>query len=427
MTAMPAEAATAGKAPSRSGATACAESPRTYFLLMALAAFGLYWFSAVILEARGGTTHFGADAHLYAPLAEGIAHDRVTRFHPLTTAMAAVWLKVLGPLTPWITPQYLLKAMFAAVGAVGVWAAMRAFAAVVPRRYAMPLGAIYATSLGIWFFSSIEESKIVSATLVALYIASYLRLRKSWTVRGAVLLTAILLLACLNEIVAGFLVVIPAVDTLVQRGWDLRYGWWIGWHALAAPLALVFLEVVVNGRLVAAGTEAEGASHISMLIFYVTQNDYSPENLLNFASRWLFFNFAAPALDAAYAADPENDYAGDFDATLANYFSSPVSIGLVVLFGAMLVATVLARRPANGSANLTGVFPALAAYALLRGAFFLIFSPGECLLFSSSVTLAHMLLIGIPFAASSLPAKRGLLAALAMLLFIVNGSFIIGQ
>jgi hypothetical protein len=73
-----------------------------------------------------------------------------------------------------------------------------------------------------------------------------------------------------------------------------------------------------------------------------------------------------------------------------------------------------------------GLLAALAAFALVRAAFFFIFNPGECLLFSSGTTLTHMLLAGIPFAASRFPAKQGILAALAMLLLIVNGSFIIG-
>ena len=137
-------------------------------------------------------------------------------------------MKIFNPLTLWIAPHHLLKAMFAAVGAVGVWAAMSAFGAVIPRGYAILFGIIYAVSFGVWYFSSIEESKIVTASLSALYIASYLQLRKRWTMRGVVLLTAILLLACLNEMVSGFLIIIPIVDTLMRRGWDWRHGWWIG-------------------------------------------------------------------------------------------------------------------------------------------------------------------------------------------------------
>jgi hypothetical protein len=49
------------------------------------------------------------------------------------------------------------------------------------------------------------------------------------------------------------------------------------------------------------------------------------------------------------------------------------------------------------------------------------------MLFSSSVTLAHLLVIAIPFAASTFPWQLPVLAGLAALLFIANASFIVGQ
>src|SRR5262249_32208507 len=226
------------------------------------------WISALIVEERGEQNLFGADTVLYVELAKDnvierlgsyYPFDRITRFHPMTTALAVAWMKLLRPLTLWITAQQLLKGMFAAVGAAGVWAAMWAFAAVVPRRQAVLWGAIYATSLSIWYFSSIEESKIVAATLSALYIAVYLHKRTRWTPGGAALLTAILLLACLNEIIAGFLVAIPVVDTLVTRGWDLRRGRWIALHALTVPAVLLFLELVINRYVVGPTTAGPGS------------------------------------------------------------------------------------------------------------------------------------------------------------------------
>src|SRR5262245_26600807 len=275
-------------------------------ILSALAvfcAFCLYWTSSFILESRSATNDFGADAFYYAELAKenvigrlGSDHllDRITRFHPLTTGLAVVWMKLLSPLTIWISPLHLLKALFSLIGAVGVWAALRAFAAVVPHRYVLLLGFIYATSLGVWFFSSIEESKIVNTTLTALYIAAYLQLRAVWTMRRAVLLTVILLAACLNEIVAAFLVAIPAVDTLVQHGFKLRQFRWIVLHALACPVALAFLELVVRHRLVGTGTEPEGASHFSMLLYYLYWTDFRRTGLYGFLVNWIFFNIAAP-------------------------------------------------------------------------------------------------------------------------------------
>jgi hypothetical protein len=412
---------------SQIGASARPTSRLSSFAVVAGAAFGLYWLSSFVLQARYGITHFGADGHIYTLLADGIVVDRLARFHPVTIAMAAAWMKVAYPLTLWLDPHQVLKAIFAAVGAVGVWAAMSAFAAVIPRRYAILFGIIYAISLSVWFFSSIEESKIVTASLSALYIARYLHLRKKWTTRGVVLLTAILMLGCLNEIVFGFLVIIPVVDTLMQRGLDLRHSWWIAAHALAGPIALLVLEFVVKGHLFAAGTDPTEASHWSLLVFFVSTNDFSAASLYSFVVAWLFFNIAAPTPDASYGADPSLDFGGNFEPALANYFSSPVSVSLVAVAGLMVVASVLPRYRSDRLDNAGGLLLALLAYALLRGAFFLVFNSREPLLNSSAVTLAHLLIIGIPFAASSFPAKRSLLVVFAVLLFIANGAFIFGR
>jgi hypothetical protein len=395
--------------------------------LVAGAAFGLYLFSSLSLQVRNETMHFGADAHLYALLAHGNVADRVARFHPVTVAMAAAWMGALSPLTAWISPPVLLKAMFAATGALGVCAAMSAFAAVLPRRQALVWGVLYAASFGIWYFSSIEESKIVTATLCSLYIALYLRLRQRWTPRGALLLTLVLFVACLNEIVSGFLVIIPLVDTLVQRGLDLRRTWWIGMHALAGPLALLILEVAINGWLVPAGKDAEGASHFSMLLFYLAKNDFSPSSLYAFGLNWLFFNVAAPAPDATLWV-PGAIYQGSyFEPALTGYFNAPASAVFMLVAAAMLVASVLPRHHLPSAANLAPLLFALLAYSLMRGTFFFIFNPREPLLFSPAVTLAHMLMLGIPFAVSRFPAKPAVITAAAVLLLVTNGAFIIAR
>jgi hypothetical protein len=393
---------------------------------VSLAAFGTYWLSSLLLEAANATIHFGSDAPLYAWLGQGHAVDRVARFHPTTVVLEVGWMKLMAPLAQLIAPQSLVKALFAAVGAVGAWAAMWAFAAVVPRRYVALLGVIYAASLGVWYFSSIEESKIVTATLSALYIAVYLHLRGRWSVGGAVLLTAVLLAACLNEIVSGFLVVIPAIDALLQRGWDLRRLGWIVGHALVVPAAFLFLDLVVNGYLVPTGTDPEGASHISMLMYYIAINKFDSWAVYYFLVNWLFFSVAAPTpvLSTVFANWPANKY---FAPVLTNYFSSPVTAALVVLFVAMLIASVLPRYRTGRLSAHTSLLLGLLAYALLRGAFFFVVYPYECILFSSSVTLAHMLLIFLPFATSGVPAKGGLLAAFAVLLVVTNGTFILSQ
>lgn len=417
------------------GVAPLSNSDRVCFALIAGGAFGLYWLSSFILQARGATTHFGADSWYFYELAAGdvisrIAGnyylDRITRFHPTTVIMAAAWMKIVNPLTEWISPLHLLKAMFAAVGALGVWAAMWAFAAVMQRRYVALFGVIYAVSFGVWYFASIEESKIVTATLSTLYIASYLHLRKNWTMRGAAVLTAILLVACLNEMVSGFLVIIPIVDTLLQRGWDWRHGAWIAVHALAGPVAFVIIEGVMYGRLVAV-SHPEGTSHVGMLLFYISKNTYDLAALYSFVINWLCFNLAAPTADASYGIPASANYRGYFAPAFADYFSSWASAGLVAAIGVMIAACIQPRYRSKLSSHQRGILLALSAYILIRGTFFFVFNPGEPLLFSPAITLAHILVLAVPFAASDFPAKRALLAAVAALLLVTNGTFVVGR
>lgn len=404
-------------------------SLRVYCAVVACAAFGLYWFSSFMLESHGATMHFGADtsgytefAHggVFARMADTYDLDRIMRFHLTTATIAAGWMAVLRPLTQWIAPLYLLKALFALVAAVGVWAAMSAFAVVMPRRYVILFGIIYAVSFSVWYFASIQESKIVSGTLATVYIASYLQLRKKWTTHGVVRLTAILLLACMNELVAGFLIIIPVVDTLMQRGLDWRHGRWIVAHALVGPLAFAILEGFAR-LFLAPDAHPEGASHLSMLIYYVSRGYHGADMLYLFIANWLFFSLAAPTPNAPLWTPP-----GFFEPALLNYFSSPVPAILVALFAATIVVSVVKRKRIEGCTGLAGVGLGLIVYTLVRGTFFFVFDPPEALLFSSSVTLAHLLIIAIPFAAMDFPGKPVLLSALALLLFATNQAFIIG-
>lgn len=393
--------------------------------------FATYWISSEVLVARDGTTHFGGDPWLYAELSKASFLDRtedlarITRFHPLTVFIALSWMRISVPLTAWLTPDQILRAAFAAFGAIGVWGAISAFAAVVPRRQALLWGAIYGVSLGVWYFSSIEESKALSAALTAVYIAIYVRLRCEWTTRRAFWLNFVLVAACLNEIVAVFLVAIPALDALVQRGIDLKHDYWIALHGLIGPATFVFMEI--TARLILPAPEhAEGASHFDMLIYYVTQNDYSLTGLYMFSVRWLFFNIAAPERTAIHWAKPEVGYGGDFLPSLGSYFTSPLSTVLALVVIGLAIALLVPRWRGRIEAGHRALLIGLAGYALVRMLFFLIFNPWECLLFASGVTLPHLMLTAIPLAVSRFAGKEGFLLVLAGLILASNARFIIG-
>ncbi len=387
-----------------------------------LAAFALYWASSFSLELRGATTYFGADSFDYSGLASGNFNRRALQLHPVTVVLALGWMKLFSPLAAWIAPAVILKAFFAFIGALGVCAAALAFSAFMERRHALLWAAIYASSMGVWYFASIEESKIVSATLAAIYIALYAHLRNRWSTKGAVALTAALLAACLNEITAAFLVAIPAVDAFIKHRFALRAYGWIALHALMAPLALAVIEIGIGEEIGTDAHHEEGGNLVEMFFLYFARNTYDLETLLDFLKRWIFFNIAAPEAQLHYAIE-ELRYGGDFQPVLSLYLSSPLSAALTAAFAVMLFACFRPRGRDAGADAITGLLLALGAYAFVRMTFFFLFIPNECLLFSPGASLAHLLLLAIPFMASRFAYKGALLGTAAMLLLVTNAIF----
>lgn len=386
-------------------------------------AFGVYWLTAVVLASRQTTTHFGADTGFYALLADMAVHDRAARFHPVTTTLGLAWMKVLSPLlTPWLAPATILKAMFAAVGALGVWAAMSVFTALLPRGYVLLGGILYGSSLGVWYFSGIPESKIVTATLSVLYVAAYVRLRANWSTSGAMVLGAILTLACLNEIISALLLAIPMVDTLLRHGFDWRRYRWLSAQVLVVLAAWFVLEVFVNGWLVPESAYQEGQSHFNMLLYYIAKNDYGLASIHGFIANWFFFNIVAPTPTAPLWPQA----GGYFEPTLTAYLASPIALLTLCVIALVATTGVLPRLRAAKLGPGGELLLPLAAYAMARAAFFFIFNPSEPLLFSPAVTIALWLFLLVPFAASRFPAKQALLGVLCVLLFAANAHFMLG-
>ena len=392
-------------------------------LRLVLGATCIYWLTSFILLSHNTASAFGADSTLYVGIAYGNIPDRLIRFHPVTVALAFDWMQMVSPFFVWMAPHHLLSILFAAIGGIGVWAALSAFRATVPARYVTLCGAIYACSLGIWYFSAIAELKIVTATLATVYVALYLRLRDKWSVPGVWALAGVLGIACLNEVVSAFLIAIPVLDMLLRRGFDLRAGKWIAAHALVVPLVLFVLEVTINGRLAHDPANQESGSLFSMFWFYAGLNDHGLLALYSFVLNWFLFNIVAPTHNAYAAVPIWPTYFAYFEPAFTNYFTSLTSAGSITLLGLMAFAGVAPGwRSERQSFDM--VLPLL-AYTVLRGTFFFIFNPAEVMLFSSATTLPILMIVLVPFAASKFPAKVPVLTGFAVLIFLTNARFVI--
>ena len=385
------------------------------------AAFVVYLLTALYLGARDGNSYFGADPDYYEALARHTYDYTAARFHPTTVLLGLGWMKLFSPLEIWIAPHILLKAMFAAVGAVGVLGAIVAFTVLLPRGYGLLGGAIYASSLGVWYFAAIPESKILTASLAALYIAMYARYRDDWNRPRTIALNSILAIACFNEIVAGFLVAIPAVEALL-RGINWSRIRLIGVQVAVVLAALLVLETLVNGQFVPESQHSQEQSHFALFLAYFARFTYNPAKFHDFAANWFFFNLVAPTPHALWWSA----YGGYFEPDVMAYRMSPIAMVTVFIIAVMIVAGLISSVRSAAFRPADSLLLPLAAYAIVRAMFFVVFSPSEALLFSPAVTLVHWLIILVPFTASRFPAKRPLLAALCALLFATNAGFMLG-
>jgi hypothetical protein len=410
---------------SRNGLALDDPAQRLAYSLIACCAFGLYLMSALTLQRHNGSSSFGADSVLYVSIAYGDIADRIWQFHPLTAGIAAVWAKIFSPLSGWIAPHYALTALFALMGAGGVLAAFFAFEAIVDRRHVLICGLIYAVCLGVWYFASIAESKILTASLSTLYIAIYLHLRERWSHRLALALTVVLAAACANESVSAFLLVIPVLDHLLRHGLTPRGGGWIAAHAMAAPLAVVPLLLVFAPTTPASAANPESGSALEMFWFYVRISDHDLASLYGFLLNWIFFNIAAPSTTALAAIPAWPVYQGYFEPSFLNYMDSPISETLIILALLILFGPLVPEwRPL--SVRAPGIAWPLFAFIALRGTFFFAFNPAEVMLFSAAVTLPLLILALGSFSTSRVPGRMAVLAVFAVLLLANNLRFMIG-
>ena len=174
-----------------------------------------------------------------------------------------------------------------------------------------------------------------------------------------------------------------------------------------------------HARVVVIGGGVIGCS----ILYYLAKNDYGLASIYSFVLNWIFFNIAAPTPTAPLWAQ----FGGYFVPEFMNYFRSLPTIGVVASLAVIVVASVLPGYRARNLGTAGALLLALAAYALVRAAFFFFFNPAEPMLFSPAVTLVHWLVLLVPFAASRFPAKGTVLSILAICLVATNAGLILGR
>ncbi len=391
-----------------------------------LSAFVLYFSTSAILIANESTGYFGADSEVYLNLAYGQIEPQAELFHPFTILIAHGWMSIFAPLKSFMSPGEILAAMFAAIGAAGVAAAHAAFRGIAQRSLVLPATLVYALSLSVWYFSSIHETKIIDAAIASIYIAIYIHLRNNWSLKGAVWLTIVLIIGCMNAIVAAFLVTIPAIDTFLKHKYNIFKLKWVVLHALPAPLIFLALELFINYSVQTRGLEAEGNSHLDLLITFAKLGDHSLESFYGFILNWFIFSLAAPSQYANHTYQIWPDYEGYFYPAITTYFSHIAQALFIIAFAVILLLIIFSKKKISDNNNIHYLLIGLGLYSAERIVLFFIFIPSEALLYSSPTVLAHLIIITALLSRCAVRMKLLAFHYCAAMLAISNIRFIFG-
>ena len=393
-----------------------------------VAVFLLYWTTAAIRMKAGIEPDFGADTSLYMTLAHGISVDRIAQFHPVTGWVGLGGMAVMRLLAGAqidLNPQLYLASIFAAVGAIGVAAAMAAFSRLLEKPLNLLFTVLYAGSFSVWYFASMAESKIVTTSLVALYVIAYLRWREKPTLPNELVLGTVFAMACLNEITAAMLILIPACDMLFRRHED--YSGLPGRistlsHLMIVPLCWLVLETRLLMPKTDLAASSDASDFWSLFINYFRLNSHDISSLGAFLLNWFPFALAAPAdsADAEIALWP--NYFGYFPPTLGSYLETPAGIAFLGLAAITLIMAVnggvrhLAHSPYKGLAI------GFLAYSFARAVFFFVFNPSEAMLFAGGAMFANLALLALLLQGGRLYTPA-VVAALCTVTILDNAAF----
>lgn len=398
--------------------------------------FVVYLGSAYLLAAEQRDEALGADAGLYRMLAyPTFAEDRVTAFHVVTVLLARAWIGIIAPLVgriaPDLWPPHMLHPLLAAVGAAGVIAAIYVASKFLARRDAILFGVIYGLSLGVWYFSCVPESKGLTAALIAVYLAVYLRFRDDRSMVSGLMLSGIMFAACMNDLTSAALLVIPLFDSVMRGRFDKSACARIGMQLTIGVVGAVVIQQLMVPLLPGNGSESAKdwpveSGAVALFLKYFQISDHSPSAFWSFLLNWLFFNIAAPQEHATHALALWPDYKGFFEPSLFGYLTSVTTLGLAGCVASIIYFAAAPTSRGRITSDAAGLMMGLLAFSVVRGVFFFLFNPGEAILFSSSVVLPHLLLFSIPFGTAKISdqLRTLLLSGFAVLLFLANGRFI---
>jgi len=299
--------------------------------------------------------------------------------HPLTTWLIKSYrglIEGMFHVTASIPAMKFLFSFFGAINIVIVYSICTMFF----NRYRSVLyTACYGFSLSVWYFSSVPESYVISATLYSLYIWYFIKHSSDLRLTQVLISLGILTLALLNDISSVFLLLLPLTyynkkiitDKKIRRFFLLHVFFFLASWFVIKFQQWPLVEFYSNMR-----------NDFSVKSFMI--NDFM-EPLLNVT----FFSIGAPSHEVSYAPRMLPHYPGYFVPSLWGYMNHIVTAIFFVFYsGFIMIALSRIHLIKHNKFIIPFIIFIIARYVSI-----IFVNPGEAFLFTILSTLPLLLVL----------------------------------
>jgi len=316
---------------------------------------------------------FGADVPHYT---FGIGHGFR---HPITAKLMEFYRGFISILLPITITPFVMKLLFSFFGAINVMI-VHSICSMFFSRYRSVLVAVcYGFSLSVWYFSSVPESYVFSATLYSLYFWYFIKHCSDLRLIKVLILLGLLTLALLNDISSVYLLLLPFVYYNKKIITDKKIRSYFLLHVFFIFACCVVIKI----------------NEWPVVEFYSNmRNDFSVtsfikddfiEPLLNL----LFFSIGAPSHEVTYAPRMLPYYPGYFQPSVWGYMSQIVTAIFFVFYsGLMIIALTRVQLIKHNKFIIPFIIFLFARYLSI-----IFLNPGEAFLFTMLSTLPLLLVL----------------------------------
>jgi len=348
---------------------------------------------------------FGADVPNYTFGIGNLWH------HPLTGWLITSYRYFINNLLHIAYSTTVAKFLFSFFGAINVMIVYRIFLMFFNRYKSFLFTVCYGFSLSVWYFSSVPESYVISATLYSLYFWYFIKHCSDLRLMKVLILLGILAFAICNDISSVFLLFLPLIYFNKEIITNKRIRSYFLLH--------VFFLVALCIMFKFLGWDV-------VKFFLIQREGYGPSSyvLSDFIEPFLnviFFSVGAPSHETSYAPRLLSFNSAFFKPTLLGYMDHIVTAIFFIFYGSLMIIALSRVQLIKHNKFIIPFIVFIAARYLS----IVFFNPGEAFLFTTLSTLPLLLILFCLFDTAHFRYKGAFELVLFLSMFASNLRFLI--